>query len=56
MKRLINRLVCLIRGHKWKRELKREPIIDWDKCVIRQWKTHKYTICTRYGKVKEERI
>lgn len=56
MKHLINRLICLCRGHEWKRGLKREPIIDWDKCIIRQWKTYKYAICTRCGKVKEEWI
>lgn len=53
MKKLINRLVCLIRGHEWKKHWGTKYIdpYDIDDAIEVNYQVTK---CTRCGKVKEE--
>ena len=47
MKKLINRLICLFRGHKWK------WIEEW---YLGQSKIRHFHECDRCGKIKEDVI
>lgn len=55
MKRLINRSICLFRGHKWKHE--GLAFIESDVITTSQLRKHPHIFkCTRCGKTKEEII
>lgn len=53
MKRLINRLICLIRGHRWQME-----IHNYNDGFDKHGKYYLTDLikCTRCGKIKEVRI